>query len=315
MTEVNTCQHGDRASGNAELEFGGAWVDRMPKRPVMPVCNGVSMVVFASVPIATTSALNYGAIPLGGLLGGMLGDAVGVRETLGLMAVIQFLSLAVLLLSPFGPLRDFPAPTPPRLEAAVQSLTTAAGHRATPAAASVAAPAAIRTIAGILTRFRRSSQLAGASASASSSASDWSALSAAWTNAEPQSFPCQVTGSRPVRRPEPIMSKATNAIALTDTWSPRCMELIARNHLIQVHDRTWERAHKHAAREHPSTSASSARRHRLLTNWAGINAFVHRMYTTMRRPIFYGDAAIYKGKVIRSPEYVPFDVRRRAEWF
>ncbi|GLW96479.1 MaoC family dehydratase N-terminal domain-containing protein [Microtetraspora sp. NBRC 16547] len=112
---------------------------------------------------------------------------------------------------------------------------------------------------------------------------------------------------------------------------------------------------------------------RLLTNWAGDNAFVHRMYTTMRRPIFYGDAAIYKGKVIRKyvaektdtagrtvsyaavaieivglnqrdevhclgyatvflpsaamgqpvlpvphadrPEYVPFDVHRRAGWF
>jgi hypothetical protein len=38
---------------------------------------------------------------------------------------------------------------------------------------------------------------------------------------------------------------------------------------------------------------------RLLTNWAGDNAFVHRMYTTMRRPIFYGDAAVYQGKVIR----------------
>jgi hypothetical protein len=38
---------------------------------------------------------------------------------------------------------------------------------------------------------------------------------------------------------------------------------------------------------------------RLLTNWAGDDAFVHRMYTTMRRPIFYGDAAIYRGKVIR----------------
>ncbi|WP_432924208.1 hypothetical protein ACQPZZ_28845 [Microbispora sp. CA-135349] len=63
---------------------------------------------------ATTSALNYGAIPLGGLLGGVLGDAIGVRETLGLMAVVQLLSLAVLLLGPFRSLRDFPA-APPRV--------------------------------------------------------------------------------------------------------------------------------------------------------------------------------------------------------
>ncbi|MFF4125733.1 MFS transporter [Microbispora rosea] len=61
---------------------------------------------------ASTSALNYGAIPLGGLLGGLLGDAIGVRETMILMAVIQLLSVAILLLSPFRPLRDFPTPRP-----------------------------------------------------------------------------------------------------------------------------------------------------------------------------------------------------------
>ncbi|NJP23556.1 MFS transporter [Microbispora sp. SCL1-1] len=58
---------------------------------------------------ASTSALNYGAIPLGGLLGGLLGEAIGVRETMILMAVVQLLSVAILLLSPLRPLRDFPA--------------------------------------------------------------------------------------------------------------------------------------------------------------------------------------------------------------
>ncbi|WP_218670931.1 MFS transporter [Microbispora sp. GKU 823] len=58
---------------------------------------------------ASASALNYGAIPLGGLLGGLLGDAIGVRETLELMAVIQLFSVAILLLGPFRRLRDFPA--------------------------------------------------------------------------------------------------------------------------------------------------------------------------------------------------------------
>lgn len=38
---------------------------------------------------------------------------------------------------------------------------------------------------------------------------------------------------------------------------------------------------------------------RLLTNWAGDAAFVRRMYTTMRRPIFYGDAALFRGTVLR----------------
>ncbi|GAA1296763.1 MFS transporter [Planotetraspora silvatica] len=59
---------------------------------------------------ASTSALNYGAIPLGGLLGGVLGETIGVRETLWLMAAAQVLSVAVLLFGPIRPLRDFPPP-------------------------------------------------------------------------------------------------------------------------------------------------------------------------------------------------------------
>ncbi|MGH3696126.1 MAG: FAS1-like dehydratase domain-containing protein [Pseudonocardiaceae bacterium] len=38
---------------------------------------------------------------------------------------------------------------------------------------------------------------------------------------------------------------------------------------------------------------------RLLTDWAGDGAFVHRMYTSMRRPVFYGDAVFFRGKVLR----------------
>ncbi|MFB4272565.1 MFS transporter [Nonomuraea sp. GTA35] len=57
---------------------------------------------------ASTSTLNYGAIPLGGLLGGMLGESIGVRETMWLMAAVQLGSLAVLLLSPIRRRRDFP---------------------------------------------------------------------------------------------------------------------------------------------------------------------------------------------------------------
>jgi len=38
---------------------------------------------------------------------------------------------------------------------------------------------------------------------------------------------------------------------------------------------------------------------RLLTDWAGDHGFVHRMYTSMRRPVFYGDSMIFDGKVIR----------------
>ena len=39
---------------------------------------------------------------------------------------------------------------------------------------------------------------------------------------------------------------------------------------------------------------------RLLTDWAGDAAFVRRMYTSMRRPVFYGDASVITGTVIRT---------------
>lgn len=112
---------------------------------------------------------------------------------------------------------------------------------------------------------------------------------------------------------------------------------------------------------------------RLLTDWAGDDAFVRRMYTSMRRPVFYGDAVVFRGRVLSKyvteqgdgagttetyaavrveivgsnqrgevhclgyatvylpsrefgmprlpvphparPEYVPFDVHRKADWF
>ncbi|WP_432589628.1 hypothetical protein ABVG11_32635 [Streptomyces sp. HD1123-B1] len=38
---------------------------------------------------------------------------------------------------------------------------------------------------------------------------------------------------------------------------------------------------------------------RLLTDWAGDTGFVHRMYTSMRRPVFYGDTVFFTGKVLR----------------
>nr|WP_277350052.1 MFS transporter [Nonomuraea sp. FMUSA5-5] len=63
---------------------------------------------------AGTSALNYGAVPLGGLLGGTLGEALGVRETMWLMACVQLGALVVLLLSPIRRARDFPFIRSPR---------------------------------------------------------------------------------------------------------------------------------------------------------------------------------------------------------
>jgi N-terminal half of MaoC dehydratase len=38
---------------------------------------------------------------------------------------------------------------------------------------------------------------------------------------------------------------------------------------------------------------------RLLANWMGDGGFLRRMYTSLRRPVFYGDAAWFEGTVIR----------------
>ncbi|MFI5608370.1 MFS transporter [Amycolatopsis sp. NPDC051903] len=58
---------------------------------------------------ASSAVVNYSTIPLGALLGGALGEAIGVRETLFAMAVVQLGSLAVLLTSPLRRHRNFPA--------------------------------------------------------------------------------------------------------------------------------------------------------------------------------------------------------------
>jgi MFS family permease len=71
---------------------------------------------------ASTAFLNYGAIPLGALLGGGLGQALGVRETLWIMSGLQVASMAVIVFSRLRTLRDFPTaaarpplrPRPPR---------------------------------------------------------------------------------------------------------------------------------------------------------------------------------------------------------
>ncbi|MFJ1766722.1 MFS transporter [Amycolatopsis sp. NPDC088138] len=64
---------------------------------------------------STTSIVNYGTIPLAGVLGGVLGEAIGVRETLWVMSAV--LIAALVMLAPLAKLRDFPvtaAGRPPR---------------------------------------------------------------------------------------------------------------------------------------------------------------------------------------------------------
>jgi MFS family permease len=64
---------------------------------------------------STTSIVNYGTIPLAGVLGGVLGETIGVRETLWMMSAVLIAALA--MLAPLARLRDFPvtaAARPPR---------------------------------------------------------------------------------------------------------------------------------------------------------------------------------------------------------
>lgn len=57
---------------------------------------------------ATMSFLAGGVVPLGGLLGGILGETIGLRPTLLLAALGEMLSVLWLLLSPIRLLREQP---------------------------------------------------------------------------------------------------------------------------------------------------------------------------------------------------------------
>ncbi|MFE0026066.1 MFS transporter [Amycolatopsis sp. NPDC059021] len=58
---------------------------------------------------ATYAAVNYGTIPLGAFLGGLLGEVLGVRQTMWLMGGVQLAAFGLLLRGPFRARRDFPA--------------------------------------------------------------------------------------------------------------------------------------------------------------------------------------------------------------
>jgi MFS family permease len=58
---------------------------------------------------ATIRFLVFGVTPIGGLAGGVIGTAIGLRPTLWVAAVGEFCSLGWLLASPIRRMRDFPA--------------------------------------------------------------------------------------------------------------------------------------------------------------------------------------------------------------
>ncbi|MTE22389.1 MFS transporter [Streptomyces sp. TRM43335] len=57
---------------------------------------------------ATTSTLNYGAFAAGALLGGFLGQSLGLTGTIWIMCAVLAGAATLLLLSPVRPLRDLP---------------------------------------------------------------------------------------------------------------------------------------------------------------------------------------------------------------
>ncbi|MGK5548253.1 MFS transporter [Streptomyces sp. URMC 127] len=69
---------------------------------------------------ATTAFLNYGTIPLGALLGGTLGDALGLRTAMWVTTAGVPLAGLLLLFSPVGRARDLPATRRPDAAPAVR---------------------------------------------------------------------------------------------------------------------------------------------------------------------------------------------------
>jgi MFS family permease len=63
--------------------------------------------------VATTLVVNYGALPVGALLGGLLGALVGLRPTMWITMVGLILTGLVLVFGPIRKVRDLPTEPPP----------------------------------------------------------------------------------------------------------------------------------------------------------------------------------------------------------
>ncbi len=64
--------------------------------------------------VTSVQFVNFGTMPVAGVLAGWLGSTIGVRETLAVMAVVHVGGCLLILLSPLRGLRDLPSPVPSR---------------------------------------------------------------------------------------------------------------------------------------------------------------------------------------------------------
>ena len=62
---------------------------------------------------ATMRTIVWGVLPVGGLLGGALGEVTGVHETIGLMTALGALAFVWILLSPVRQIKEFPTSAEP----------------------------------------------------------------------------------------------------------------------------------------------------------------------------------------------------------
>jgi len=107
----------------------GAWVDRLPARPLMVICDVVSALLYASLPAAAWAGvlttgqvlvtsmrfLVFGTIPLGALLAGSLATALGTRAALWVILACFALSGAFLVTPAMLSQRNLPGRSPDRL--------------------------------------------------------------------------------------------------------------------------------------------------------------------------------------------------------
>lgn len=58
--------------------------------------------------VTTSQVINFGTMPLAGVTAGILGESIGLRATITVMALIHLLACTAILISPFRSLRELP---------------------------------------------------------------------------------------------------------------------------------------------------------------------------------------------------------------